>query len=131
MEGARKGKVIDIVDGAVLDDVTFIVSEAGRQRVLRDRAKNVHAFVDGELVKSFPLYSGTASAKGASVRITYDPYKMKHFKRTDCMEDVSDATLVAATPEGVFAKLPRCSSVRGVRGLVIDTHVDGADDWNG
>ena len=30
-------------------NATFIVSEAGRQRVLKDRKKNVHAFVSGDV----------------------------------------------------------------------------------
>jgi hypothetical protein len=131
MEGARKGKVIDIVDGAVLEDVSFVVSEPGRQRVIRDRAKNVHAFVDGELIKSSPLYSGKASKAGTPVRITYDPYTMKQFVRIDCMQPVREAGLVAATPDGVFAKLPRCAgkSLRGV--IVVGVGVPTADDWNG
>lgn len=44
------GKVVAHADIVALRDVEFRVSEAGRQRVLRDRVKNVHAGVSGELV---------------------------------------------------------------------------------
>jgi len=130
MEGPRKGKVLDIVDGAVLRNVTFVVSESGRQRVIRDRAKNVHAFVDGDLLETFALRSGESPSSGSLARITYDPYTMRQFIRTDCAQDVYEADLVIATPEGVFARLPPCAGTRsrGLRGLSI---VSDADDWNG
>jgi hypothetical protein len=37
-------------DKITLEDVEFKVSEAGRQRVLREKKKNVHAFIEGNLV---------------------------------------------------------------------------------
>lgn len=131
MEGPRKGLVIDVVDGAVLERATFVVKESGRQRVIRDKQKNVHAFVDGEIVESFPLKSMRGAldgGEGADVRITYDPYTMRSFMRTDCMQPVEHASVVFVSPAGVFAKLPRCSA-RGTRGL--DGLACSDDDWNG
>lgn len=49
MEGEFKGKVIGYADSVVLSDAHTVVSEAGRQRVLRERRKNVHAYIDGQL----------------------------------------------------------------------------------
>jgi hypothetical protein len=136
MEGPRKGKVVDIVDGAVLSEVVFLVSEAGRQRVLRDRVKNVHAFVEGQLVKKFALNSLAKDAdgdnvlpgQGVTVRIGYDPYRTPQMVREDCMEDVDTAPLVVAAPRGVYAQLPPCR--RGLRGLE-GLHLFDIDDWNG
>jgi hypothetical protein len=132
MEGPRKGKVLEIVDGAVLRRVTFTVSEPGRQRVIRERAKNVHAYVDGELEESFPLKSmrPQAGGEGADVRITYDPYTMRSFVRTDCMKPVEHASVVFVSPAGVFAMLPACGS-RSVAGLAAALECSMADDWNG
>ena len=134
MEGPRKGKVIGIFDGAVMRDVTFPVSESGRQRVIREGSKNVHAFVDGTLIEKFPLRSmaagvtGSRIAPGANVRVTYDPYTMPHMIRTDCVEFVHAASLVAITPAGVFAKLPKCGAKRAhPLGALLQTN----DDWNG
>lgn len=47
LEGAMKGRVIAHRHDVVLYDATFKVSEAGRQRVLREKSKNVHAGVCG------------------------------------------------------------------------------------
>ena len=44
------GKVIAQVEYLAVADAAFRVSEAGRQRVLRQKKKNVHAKVRGELV---------------------------------------------------------------------------------
>ena len=48
-EGENYGKVIAHCDGAVLSNVTFTVSQAGRNRVLNERKKNVHAYVVGHI----------------------------------------------------------------------------------
>jgi hypothetical protein len=58
----------------VLEDVTFKVSEAGRQRVLREKRKNVHAFAIGTLVDKLP--------NGFDVLmdlVSYNPYKAPTF----------------------------------------------------
>ncbi len=44
------GKVIAHAKQLVLRDCVFKVSEAGRQRVIRDRQRNIHAGVEGDLV---------------------------------------------------------------------------------
>jgi hypothetical protein len=117
MEGPKKGRVLDIVDGALLKNATFKVSEAGRQRVIRDKAKNVHAFVDGSLVKKWKLNSLPVSTSGsalckcdASSRVNYDPYTTPKMVREDCraQEFVDRAPVVVASPKGIFAKLGRC-----------------------
>jgi hypothetical protein len=136
MEGPRKGKVVDVVDGAILRNVRFIVSEAGRQRVLRDGVRNVHAFIDGHLAKTFALDSlpkdldgeGLLPGSGATVLINYDPRRTPLMLRADCMEPVDSAELVVAATRGVYAKLPPCR--RGLRGLE-GLHLFDIDDWNG
>jgi len=54
-----------------LSEVEFKVNENGRQKVLRDKAKNVHAYVIGTLGISIPLTNGK--------RVTYNPYKYTSF----------------------------------------------------
>ena len=135
-EGPAKGKVIDVVDGAVLKDAKLVISEAGRQRVIRERSKNVHAFVDGTLVRAFPLDSLDADATGedlapragATVRISYDPYKAGHFVRFDCMRPVYEASVAVVAPAGVYAKLPSCAA--SLKGLFDMSGLD-PDDWAG
>ncbi len=65
-------KVIGHTDDITLYNVTFKVSEAGRQRVLREKKKNVHAFVEGTLSPS-PLQCHSP------LTIRYNPYKSGSF----------------------------------------------------
>lgn len=57
-----------------LRDVEFRVSKAGRERVLRERAKNVHAYVYGVVdhvnVGNIPVYADY---------VNYNPYTADHF----------------------------------------------------
>lgn len=49
-EGQEKGRVIAHADEVLLNEVTFRVSESGREKVRREGRKNVHAFVKGNLL---------------------------------------------------------------------------------
>lgn len=68
-----KWKVTRHEDTVLLKDATFKVSESGRQRVLRDKQKNVHAFIEGEECPLIPvncLYRDV---------VTYNPHRDKTF----------------------------------------------------
>jgi len=65
------GIVVGHTDMIALENVTFKVSEAGRQRVLREKRKNVHAGVMG-IVKDFPCPVAWSTA-------FYNPYKYESF----------------------------------------------------
>ena len=66
----HKGLVVAHLATVHLTAVTFTVSAAGRQRVLRDKQKNVHAYVIG-------TFSTTQPA--TDLHVTYNPYKFGHF----------------------------------------------------
>jgi hypothetical protein len=66
----HKGIVIKHVDSITLKNVKYKVSEAGRQRVLRERKKNVHAFVVGEMVEE---------NVECDTKVSYNPYKYNSF----------------------------------------------------
>ena len=59
-------------DQVELRKVDFKVSETGRQRVLKERKKNVHAYVVGFL--------DDALARYWDVKIVYNPYKYDSFR---------------------------------------------------
>lgn len=61
----------------VLKDCQFEVRESGRQRVLREKRKNVHAFVKGYLA---PMSSRHDHVPGSVLPVTYNPYKSEHFQ---------------------------------------------------
>jgi len=75
--------VRDYADTVRLTDVTFRVSEAGRQRVIREGRKNVHAFVVGTL---------TDTVTDTPHRVTYNPFKAPTFVRASNGEQVTEAT---------------------------------------
>ena len=68
LTGANKGLVIAHAEYVTLKNAIPRVSEAGRQRVLRDKQKNVHAGIVGEWVPFEPPAVHT-------VAISYNPYK--------------------------------------------------------
>ena len=59
----------------VLDNVTWKVSEAGRQRVIREKRKNVHAFGIGYMQS---ILSPVPTGEWKKVR--YNPYEMGSFQ---------------------------------------------------
>ena len=70
-------RVIMHDNGIVLHDATFKVSQAGRERVLRERRKNVHAGVQGTLMGT-GLNDMLYKSKEAR-EATYNPYKYTSF----------------------------------------------------
>ena len=94
MEGPNKGRVIDHPASVVLTNVKFVVQEGGRQRVLREKRKNVHAFVRGNLLASLPgtMFSVVPGYRAA----TYNPFKFSAFVDRETLEPIkeSDAAIV-------------------------------------
>ncbi len=96
MEGPTKGKVIGHAHGIYLENCQLIVSEAGRQRVLKEKRKNVHAGIVGDLVavagyqtrihiaslaKSLVQYNDENWLKtfAAGTPVTYNPFLFTSF----------------------------------------------------
>lgn len=87
-----RGKVIDRLTTFTAENVEFKVNELGRQRVIIERQKNVHAFVvcDKYTVKKYPILNGGLLDREGCVR--YNPYQAAHFvcdgKRIDSAKEV-------------------------------------------
>lgn len=109
----HKGRVIGYVRDLLLYNVKFIVSQAGRNRVLREQRKNVHAFVEGDIEiapESFscdpsePIQNnviGKRAIVGDEVR--YNPYEGPDFIRRDNGSPIKEADVVLVTIyEGMF-----------------------------
>ena len=87
----------------LLDDVKFAVQPAGREKVIREKKKNVHAFVRGEV--AFVLRHDITEDDGdlspenmdrhSYRRVTYNPYKYESFVFADNGEPVYEARQVA------------------------------------
>lgn len=92
LEGEFKGRVIAHASYVSLHDCTFKVSEAGRQRVLREKRKNVHAGVVGKVeYLTFDKQGDTPYSQDTFVlanenphnRVKYNPYKLDKFYREE------------------------------------------------
>ena len=83
----HKGKVIyHLKDNEQLSltNVKFVVQPAGRAKVLREKRKNVHAFVRGEF-NAHSMFSNTLMPCGPFDSLdfliaTYNPYKSNRFQ---------------------------------------------------
>jgi hypothetical protein len=72
-------RVIAHVREIVLKDVKLKVSQAGRDRVLKEQKKNVHAFVEGEIV-DYSVDWGVSSSLFVGIGwLHYNPYKYNCF----------------------------------------------------
>lgn len=120
MEGPLRGKVIAHAHRVLLEDAVFKVSLAGRNRVLAERQKNVHAGVVGTLLRAEVLqfrYEGLVFADFESpqglaqssdcLHIKYDPYKADHFFEVDSKAAVNCVPFCEVTTRGVFASSNR------------------------
>ncbi len=91
----QDGRVVGHTEDATILDGVFVVRETGRQRVLRKKSKNVHAWVEGTLVT-------TRSNHGYGVKVTYNPYKHSSFMDQNGQE-IRNARLVVFRWDGVTA----------------------------
>ena len=88
----HKGKVISHESSITLDNCKFTVQPRGRERVLQEKVKNVHAWVEGEWKPSgdgFELHGKKA--------VTYNPYKHDTFVLRDTGEPIHFADRVLLT----------------------------------
>lgn len=71
-----RGLLLRHAESCVLANVQFIVQASGRDRVIRNRCREVHAWCVGELVDSVP--HGLAPCP-----VTYNPYRSGTFTTRD------------------------------------------------
>lgn len=117
---AKTKHVVGHADSVHLHYVHFKVSQAGRERVLREKKKNVHAVAIGTLGRvdgftSFKgrdidsyLYKYSLVKQGVDLSdtevvydVTYNPYKYNQFWRVDKDEPVMGAGFVHIVPERI------------------------------
>ena len=93
------GRVVEHADNVLVRAATFVVQPAGRQRVLKEQRKNVHAFVRGIIT---PLPRITTFDPPCDVQVKYNPYHADHFYEVDTGEAVTQASLVVLDTEGAW-----------------------------
>jgi len=90
------GRVIQHAPCLRLEDCKFTVQPGGRARVLREKVKNIHAFVEGNLVDG-AIPDGPLDMDA----VTYNPYKHETFVRR------KDGTPVHRAPAAILTTLFR------------------------
>lgn len=96
----QDGLVVAHVESIVLSYPKIKVNEKGRQKVIKDKAKNVHAFITG-----FPNSVNKGFTIEGKRAITYNPYKFKTFVYKDGFQDVrpsNDNKIYMSVYKGVF-----------------------------
>ena len=107
-----------------LEEANFIVREAGRQQVIREQRKNVHAFVRGKVVDvlNFQPFKGRGKhlydeipyesdvysrlqrgsmVGGTTTKVSYNPYKAPHFVTPEG-DEVDYANLCTIQSDGII-----------------------------
>lgn len=99
------GKVVLYAQTISLKDCIFRVSEAGRQRVLKSKRKNVHAFILGDVI-NYSEYSGVQSIPPLqTVKVSYNPYFSDSFFEIETKKNVHERKYVFCNSD----KLLYCS----------------------
>jgi hypothetical protein len=120
LNGAYKGRVVGHAHTVLIRDARFMVQPGGRERVIREGRKNVHAFVRGDLEAAkwsnktnAMLPKGSAAympwtrddtryrrfACEAGQVVTYNPYRFSTFVDADALSPVFNAPMVCMTPD--------------------------------
>ena len=95
LEGAMKGRVIAHRDNVLLFDATLKVSEAGRQRVIREGRKNVHAGVCGTWDETQYDSKTVGYIRQLGLPVKYNPYVYDSFVAVNGDYPVKHGHLVA------------------------------------
>ena len=96
IRSCRTGRVIQHAKHVHIVNPKFVVREGGRQRVLRERKKNVHAFVRGEIT----YFDDFDPDYLDYTLVSYNPYKF------DTFVDVCDVRPVRTAKRAVMEVRP-------------------------
>ena len=88
VDGPHAGQIVGHATHLVLDHARWRVNETGRQRVIRERSKNVHAGVFGMLADIEPVDVSWE-------HVTYNPYAAGHFHLADMPDSVVSSSRYA------------------------------------
>jgi len=92
VKSMQTGRVLFHINEITLVNVKFRVGQAGRERVVLERRKNVHAGVVG--------YIADVSLLGQSSKVTYNPYRYTSFVRQD-ESSIKEAKIALIDSSGI------------------------------
>ena len=79
-------------------DCAFRVNKAGRERVLKEKRKNVHAGISGYID-----HLGMGAYGSVGVAVTYNPYNNETFIEKDSQKPIYNSNYAKLKPKQVFA----------------------------
>ena len=88
-----------------LADVEFRVGEKGRQRMIRERRKNVHAFAVGHLVDYVHPSDSRDIAAPEGRGVFYDPYRFESFVDSETQSPIVTVRTAHFDEDGVIYSL--------------------------
>jgi hypothetical protein len=87
----KNGIVVMHADFVKLEDVEFRVRQGGKEKVRKEKSKNVHAFVIGNLVDFCQYPCDEIPEEPTGNVVTYNPYKYDTFVYRDSEEPIINA----------------------------------------
>jgi hypothetical protein len=86
----QDGLVVGHAKSLFLTGIKFKVSESGRQRVIKEGRKNVHAFIEG-------FYAGESYELEGARSLYYNPYKVSTFVDAETRKEPGKVSAVLLT----------------------------------
>jgi hypothetical protein len=116
----KTGLVLGHASNLLLSGCKFNVNQRGRERVLKERKKNVHAYVEGHFGI---IHAGDDRIFSEGTKIQYNPYTNSYFEMVDCGEPIVEANIVWID-EGlvVASNIIRSWETRSFFFSIISTH---------
>lgn len=102
VKSKRTKRVVARKELVLIKNPTFIVRESGRQRVLKEKRKNVHAFVLGTWVRDKAIIDLLMSKKNIMKLVTYNPYKNAFFNEVQSGLSVMSSGWALLDSEGLW-----------------------------
>lgn len=107
----QKGIVCERTMVFVMTNAEFRVSEAGRQRAIRDQQRNVHAYVCADSYESYELDDDRTMSIGINVlnnelftEVTYNPFYLDSFVTADKKIPVTTSEFIVAIQDKVYMR---------------------------
>ena len=76
VRSVKTKRVVTYLSEFVMSNAVFKVSQSGRERVLKEKRKNVHAYIQGELLCG-------VKPRNVGKLVTYNPYRFSNFVLVD------------------------------------------------
>lgn len=78
----KQNNVVGHSDLILLKNINFVIHQSGHQKTIKEKSKNVHAFVKGYLYEDEICFNN-------AIQVFYNPYKASFFRSEEDKEIIS------------------------------------------